>query len=93
MLALLLFVSTEPLPRSNALKNLLIGVANAVAALSFVLFGPVRWWAVVPLAIGFLAGGRLGPVVVRRTPAGPLRVVIACAGLGLAVHLGLDAYG
>jgi uncharacterized membrane protein YfcA len=93
MLALLLFVSTEPLPRSNALKNLLLGVANAVAALAFVLFGPVRWWAVVPLAIGFLAGGRLGPVVVRRTPAGPLRVVIACAGLGLAVHLGLDAYG
>jgi uncharacterized membrane protein YfcA len=93
MLALLLFVSTEPLPRSNALKNLLLGVANAVAALAFVLFGPVRWWAVIPLAIGFLVGGRLGPIVVRRAPAGPLRVVIACAGLGLAVHLGLDAYG
>jgi uncharacterized membrane protein YfcA len=93
MLALLLFASAEPLPRSNALKNLLLGVANAVAALAFVIFGPVRWSAVVPLAAGFLIGGRLGPVIVRRTPAAPLRVLIACAGLGLAVHLGLDAYG
>jgi uncharacterized membrane protein YfcA len=70
----------------------LLGVTNAVAALAFVLFGPVRWRAVVPLAIGFLIGGRLGPVIVRRAPPGPLRLVIACAGLGLAVHLGLDAY-
>ncbi len=93
MLALLLFASAEPLPRSNALKNLLLGVANAVAALAFVFFGPVHWGAVVPLALGFLVGGRLGPVIVRRTPAAPLRVLIACAGLGLAVHLGLDASG
>jgi uncharacterized membrane protein YfcA len=92
LLALLLFASAEPLPRSNALKNLLLGVANAVAAVAFVAFGPVHWGAVVPLAIGFLVGGRLGPIVVRRVPSGPLRVLIACAGLGLAVHLGLDAY-
>jgi uncharacterized protein len=92
LLALLLFASAEPLPRSNALKNLLLGVANGMAALAFVLFGPVRWRAVVPLAIGFLIGGRLGPVIVRRAPPGPLRLGIACAGLGLAVHLGLDAY-
>lgn len=38
-------------------------------------------------------GGRLGPIVVRRTPAGPLRLLIACCGLGLAVHLGMDVYG
>jgi uncharacterized membrane protein YfcA len=92
LLSLLLFASAEPLPRSNAIKNLLLGGANAVAALAFVLFGPVRWKAVIPLAIGFLIGGRLGPVVVRRAPVGPLRAAIACAGLGLAVHLGLDAY-
>jgi uncharacterized membrane protein YfcA len=92
LLALLLFASAEPLPRSNALKNLLLGGANAVAALAFVLFGPVRWKAVIPLAIGLFIGGRLGPVVVRRAPIGPLRAAIACAGLGLAVHLGLDAY-
>jgi uncharacterized membrane protein YfcA len=92
LLALLLFTSADTLPRSNALKNLLTLLANAVAAVAFALFGPVRWWAVVPLAVGFLVGGWLGPVVVRNVPAGLLRAVIACGGMGLAVHLGLDAY-
>jgi len=59
---------------------------------AFIAFGPLRWAAVLPLAVGFLLGGRLGPPIVRRAPAGPLRALIACAGLALAVHLGLDAY-
>jgi uncharacterized membrane protein YfcA len=92
LLAFLLITSRETLPRSNAMKNLLLGLANAVAAVAFVVYGPVRWWAVVPLAVGFLLGGRLGPIVVRKAPAGSLRAVIACAGLALAVHLGWDAY-
>jgi uncharacterized membrane protein YfcA len=90
LLALLLIATGEPLARR--MKNLLLGLANAVAAVVFVVFGPVRWSAVLPLAVGFLVGGRLGPLVVRRAPPGPLRAVIACAGLALAVHLGVDAY-
>ena len=39
-----------------------------------------------------LVGSRLGPVVVRHAPAGPLRVLIGVAGLALAVKLGIDAY-
>jgi uncharacterized protein len=92
LLALLLLSTGEPLARSNALKNLLLGLANGVAALAFVAFGPVRWSAVIPLAAGFLLGGRLGPNIVRKAPPGPLRALIAGAGLALAVHLGLDAY-
>lgn len=92
MLALIMLATGDVLARANALKNLLLGLANAVAAVVFALFGPVHWLAVLPLAVGFLAGGRLGPLVVRRLPAGPLRLVIAAAGVGLAVHLGLDAY-
>ncbi len=92
LLALLLVSTVEPLPRAAALRNLLLGSANAVAAVAFIVWGPVRWSAAVPLGLGFLAGGRLGPFVVRRVPAAPLRALIACAGLGLAVHLGLDAY-
>jgi uncharacterized membrane protein YfcA len=93
MLALLLLSDTESLAKSNAMKNLLLGLANGVAAVAFALFGPVRWSAVLPLGAGFLVGGRLGPMIVRRTPAAPLRVLIACAGIALAVHLGVDAYG
>ncbi len=92
LLALLLITTGEPLARRNAMKNLVLGVANALAAVVFVVFGSVRWSAVLPLAVGFLLGGRLGPLVVRRAPPGPLRAVIACAGLALAVHLGVDAY-
>ncbi len=92
MLAVLLFSTGEPLPRSNAMKNLLLGLANGVAAVGFALFGPVRWAAVLPLAVGFLAGGRLGPAIVRRVPATPIRVLICVAGLGLALQLGLSTY-
>lgn len=92
LLAVLLIATGEPLARRNAMKNLLLGLANAVAAVLFVVVGPVRWSAIVPLAVGFLLGGRLGPLVVRRARPGPLRAVIACAGLALAVHLGVDAY-
>jgi uncharacterized membrane protein YfcA len=92
LVAFLTLSSPESLARNNAVKNVILGLSNGVAALAFVAFGPVRWQAVIPLAAGFLVGGRLGPMVVRRVPAGGLRVVIACAGVGLAVHLGLDAY-
>jgi uncharacterized membrane protein YfcA len=92
LLALLLVTTAESLPRGNAMKNLLLGLANAVAAVAFVAFGPVRWSAVIPLAAGCLFGGRLGPVIVRRVPAAPLRILIACAGVGLAIRLGVDAY-
>jgi uncharacterized membrane protein YfcA len=58
----------------------------------FIAFAPVVWAAVLPLAVGCLIGSRLGPVVVRRAPATPLRLLIAVAGLALAVKLGFDAY-
>jgi uncharacterized membrane protein YfcA len=93
LLAVLLFATGDTMPRSNAVKNVVLGLANGIAALAFVFFGPVDWLVVVPLGLGLLIGGRLGPVVVRRSPAGPLRLVIAAMGLGLAVKLGIDAYG
>ena len=43
--------------------------------------------------MGLFAGGRLGPVVVRRSNATVLRILIGVAGLTLAVKLGIDAYG
>jgi uncharacterized membrane protein YfcA len=92
LLAVLLTAVTSSIAKANALKNALLGLANAVAALAFVAFGPVRWSAVVPLSIGFLVGGLLGPPIVRRVPAGPLRFVIALSGLGLAIWLGIGAY-
>ena len=93
LLALLLRTTTDSLPRSNAMKNVVLGLANGVAALVFVLAGPVEWRYVAPLAVGLLVGARTGPVVVRRTDVRVLRVAIAVAGLAVAARLGLDAYG
>ena len=94
VILLALLASTgETLARSNAVKNAVLALANGIAALGFILFGPVQWVAVLPLSLGFLAGGRLGPAVVRRSPARLLRAVIAVAGIAVAIRLGVEAYG
>ena len=92
MLALLITLLPETLVRANGLKNLLLGLANMVAATGFAMFGPVAWQAALPLAAGLLVGAWTGPAVVRRVPAEPLRVAIALAGIGLAVKLAHDAF-
>ena len=89
-LAVLLLTVEEHLARANALKNVLLGVADVACSIVFVLYGPVRWAAVVPLALGFLVGSRVGPPLARRVPANVLRIVVALAGLGFAVHLWLS---
>ena len=92
LLAMYLLTTHEGLPRGNAMKNVVLGMANAVAAVGFVVLTDVAWSGALPLALGFLIGGRLGPRIVRRAPQGILRTVIAVAGLGLAIHLGIQAY-
>ena len=89
MLALLLVGLPVTLLRGNALKNLLLGLANAAAAIGFAVVGPVDWAAAGAMAAGLLVGSRLGPVVARALPATPLRIGIGIAGLGLAVALAL----
>jgi uncharacterized protein len=92
MLALLAAMIELPMARINAVKNVVAGLSNGVAALGFAVFGPVRWAAVPPLAAGFLAGGLIGPSLVRLLPGRVLRVIVAVCGLGVAVKLGIDSY-
>jgi len=92
LLALILLATGELLPRSNAIKNVLLGSANLVAATGFVLFAHVAWLSALPLAIGLLVGARIGPRIVRRAPATGLRMMIGACGLGLAIYLGVGAY-
>jgi uncharacterized membrane protein YfcA len=86
-MALVGLFSTESIHQLNAIKNVLIGVANAVAAVIFAFAAPVDWAAAGLLAIGSLAGGALGGRVVRRIPARPLRIGIAVVGLAVAAWL------
>jgi hypothetical protein len=87
VLTLLLLTVNQHLPKANALKNMLIGVATAVSAVAFILFGPVSWASVPPLAVGFFAGSTVGPAVARHVPRNLLRILVGRSGLGLAVRL------
>ena len=92
LLALLLRAGHATLAHANAGKNVILGIANGVAAIIFAFLAPVHWPAVLALGIGCLIGSRLGPIVVRHAPATPLRILIGAAGVALAVKLGIDAY-
>ncbi|MBM9466150.1 sulfite exporter TauE/SafE family protein [Nakamurella leprariae] len=93
MLAMLLFIDGDTLPRANAAKNAILLCANGIAAVWFMVAGDVQWSAVLPLAIGAMTGSWIGPKVVRRVPAKPLRAVIGVLGMLLAVRLGVQAFG
>jgi uncharacterized membrane protein YfcA len=92
LLAVVLWLTGETVARASAVRLVLLSLANAVAAVTFAIAGPVHWPAAVATGVGFVAGSRLGPVILRHSPDRVLRGVIAVAGLAVAVRLGIDAY-
>ncbi|MGA3366139.1 sulfite exporter TauE/SafE family protein [Lactiplantibacillus pentosus] len=93
MLSILSFISDTPFAVYNAQKNLALGLANIVSAVVYGLRTPIKWHYVIPLGIGFLIGGSLGPHIVRHVPAQLLKIVIGIGALGLAASLFKSAYG
>lgn len=87
VLALLAVILDEPLARANALKNVVLGAADVVAAVAFLLFGPVRLAPALALGVGLLAGSSIGPSITRRAPEAPLRWAVAAMGAGLGLWL------
>ena len=87
MLALLSLETLEPLPVTNAVKNMTLTAANGVAAVIFAFASPVNWPAALAMAIGVTVGSGCGPAAVRVLPDRPLRIGIALAGFGLAIAL------
>jgi len=87
ILALLLVTADKNIAKANALKNMLVGVATAVSAFAFIVFGSVAWEAVAPLAVGGFLGGTVGPAVARRIPGDVLRWLVALVGLAVAVQM------
>ncbi|WP_438804574.1 sulfite exporter TauE/SafE family protein [Nocardia alni] len=75
--------------RANAAKNVVAMCANGAATLQFAVFGPVHWAFVLPLGLGFLLGGWVGPILARRLPDNALRVAAATCGVAFAVKLAL----
>ncbi|MFC5500758.1 sulfite exporter TauE/SafE family protein [Lysinimonas soli] len=93
MIAVILILIDHELARANALKNVLLFIADLLPAVLFALAGPVVWAAVLPLGLGALGGGLIGPHLMRRAPRNALRIAIALLGFGLAAWLLAQAIG
>jgi uncharacterized membrane protein YfcA len=78
---------TDSMQRINAVKNVLAGLVNGIAAVVFVLATHVDWGAAGLIAAGAILGGQLGARLGRKLPPWGLRVVIICVGIAALVKL------
>jgi uncharacterized membrane protein YfcA len=90
LLAILGIAIDDELQRVNALKVVLAGLVNFVAAVVFVLAAHIAWGAAALIAVGSAIGGQFGARIGRRLPAPVLRAVIVVVGLAAIIKLVLD---
>ncbi len=77
----------EGLQRVNAVKNVLAGLVNLVAAILFIFIANIAWLPALLIAVGATAGGVIGARVGRRLPPAVLRAVIVAVGVSAIVQL------
>jgi uncharacterized protein len=86
-IAVLGIALADTLHRLNALRNLLAGLANTIAAVIFIASAHVAWGAAGLIAVGSIFGGWVGVHIGRRLPPTVYRVVIAAVGIVAFVKL------
>jgi uncharacterized protein len=87
LIGLLGVALNDGLQRINALKNVLAGLVNGVAAVIFIAFSHVAWGAAALIAVGSVLGGQVGARVGRRLEPWALRLLIICVGTAALVKL------
>jgi uncharacterized protein len=87
LLAILGLALPDDLQRVNALKNVLAGLVNAVAALVFIAVADVAWGPAALIAAGSVVGAQLAARYGRRLSAQALRAVIVVVGIAAIVQL------
>jgi hypothetical protein len=87
MMAFMGLMLSETIQRQNALKNVLAGTVNLVAAIVFVASSHIDWAAAGLIAAGSVCGGVLGAKIGRRLSPGVLRGVIVVVGVAAIVKL------
>lgn len=92
MLALLGVISNEPFIKYNAEKNVIFAVVNVVSAIVYGMHVQLMWHWIIPLALGFLIGGYIGPIIVRHTSTRLLKTLIGIGAIILAISLFIQAY-
>jgi uncharacterized protein len=78
---------TDSIQRINAVKNVLAGLVNGLAAVVFIAATHVDWGAAGLIAAGAIIGGQVGARIGRRLPSWGLRVLIVCVGIAALVKL------
>jgi uncharacterized membrane protein YfcA len=93
LLGLLAVFVDDSMQHLNAVKILLAGIANLLAASAYAFLAPVDWRYAVCLMVSSLIGGRLGAKLARRVSGDVLRIGIAAIGLAVAAVLAVRAFG
>lgn len=87
LMSLLRLSYAENLQVLNAIKNVLAGLANAVAGVLFIVVADVAWGAALLIAAGSVVGAYVGARYGRRLPHEALRRVVIVFGAIVAVVL------
>jgi uncharacterized membrane protein YfcA len=87
LLGILTVALDDDLQRINALKVVLAGLVNLIAALVFVFAAHIDWAVALLIAGGSSLGGILGAYHGRRLPAPALRAVIVVVGIAAIIRL------
>jgi uncharacterized membrane protein YfcA len=87
LLAALRFLIPDHLQRLNGLKNVMVGVANGVAAILFIIVAHIAWDAAALVAVGSITGAQIGARYGRRIPDQTLRWTVVTVGVIVAIVL------
>jgi len=87
LLGLMGVAFTDSMQRINAVKNVLAGLVNGIAAIVFVLATHIDWGAAGLIAAGAILGGQFGARIGRKLPPWGLRVLIVCVGIAALLKL------
>lgn len=77
----------DDLRELNAIRAVLAGLANLVAAVMFIFIADLDWLVVLLIAVGSTAGGLIGAGIGRRLPDPVLRAAIVVVGISAIVQL------
>jgi len=87
MLAAFAILGMADIHQMNALKNILGGSVNAVAAIYFIAHRMVYWPYVGIMAAGSIAGGFAGAHLARRIGRAMVRKIVIAVGFVMAISL------
>jgi uncharacterized protein len=87
MLAALSILGLKDIHEMNALKVILAGAINGIAALYFIFAGMVYWPYVLVMVVGAIAGGYGGAGVARKLGGRTVRRIVIGIGFAMAVSL------